>query len=223
LNLIITKLKPLDQIIDMVQPHEKIFIVGCTGCGAICQTCGELQVKNMAVLIGGIKEVVGTSVLEYPCDERVVKTELYEEVGEKHVDAFMVMACGAGIQTISEVFETACIPAVNTIGLGKTESMGRYFERCKACGDCILYETGGICPVTRCAKGLMNGPCGGQADGKCEVGGWKNDCAWVLIYERLKKLGRLDRFKEYRAAKDNKIKAGPTELIWRRGFEDDLQ
>lgn len=221
--MIITELKPLDQIINMVQPYKKIFVVGCTGCGTICHTCGDAQVKNMAGMIGGIRNVVGTIVLEYPCDARVVNTALYEEVGDDHVDAFLVMACGAGIQTISETFDTVCIPAVETIGLGKTEVVGRYIERCRACGDCILYDTAGICPMTRCAKGLMNGPCGGQADGKCEVGGWKNDCAWVLIYERLKKLGRLGQFKEFRDAKKHKLSVGPRELVWRREYEDDFK
>lgn len=218
--MIITRLKPLDQVIDTLQPHEKIFIVGCTGCSEICQTGGEAQVENMAWMIRGVKDVVGSTVLEYPCDARVVNTELYEEVGEKQVDAFLIMSCGAGIQVISETFDTVCIPAVDTIGLGETEVLGRYFERCRACGDCVLYDTGGICPVTRCAKGLLNGPCGGQADGKCEVGGWVKDCAWVLIYERLKKLGRLDKFRKYREPRDHELKAGPQELIWRREYED---
>lgn len=213
MSLIITELKPFDQIVNMIQPYDKIFIVGCGGCATICQTGGEDQVKEMAERIGKVKDIVGAVVVETPCDERLVNRDLNKHLKGKEIDAMLVMACGVGTQVLSKKYNITCIPALDTKFIGKVERIGRFFERCKACGDCILYDTGGICPVTRCAKGLLNGPCGGQADGKCEVGGWKNDCAWVLIYERLKKLGRLDKFKEYREARDHKLKAGPTELI----------
>jgi len=215
LGLIITELKPLDQIIDMIQPHEKIFIVGCGGCATICQTGGKDQVKDMAERVREVKDVVGTVVVEQPCDERLVKRDLNKHFKDKQPDAVLVMACGVGSQVLSETYNVICVPALDTKFIGKVERIGRFFERCKACGECILYDAGGICPITRCAKGLLNGPCGGQSNGKCEVGGWKNDCAWVLIYDRLKKLGQLDKFKKCREAKDHKLKAGPTELIWR--------
>ncbi len=197
----------------MLQPYGKVFIVGCGNCATVCQTGGEKQVEEMAKKIGEIKNIIGITVIENPCDERLAKKELSKEVIEKQPDALLVMACGVGVQTLTELFNIPCIPALDTEFLGKVERVGRFFERCRACGDCLLYETSGICPVTRCAKGLLNGPCGGQADGKCEVGGWQNDCAWVLIFEKLKKQGRLDQFMKFREPRDYKIKAGPGELV----------
>lgn len=211
--MIVTVSKPFDSIMKMLLPHDRVFIVGCADCATVCQTGGEEQTNEMAVKLGETKHVLGSIVIETPCDERLAKKWLRKEVREKKPDAFLVMACGVGVQTLSEVFGIPCIPALDTKFIGKVERIGRFFERCKACGDCVLHETGGICPVTRCAKGLLNGPCGGQADGKCEVGGWKNDCAWVLIYERLMELNRLEKFMEIREARDYGIKAGPGMVI----------
>jgi ferredoxin len=213
--LIITVSKPFEKILSMLEPFDGVFIVGCGDCATVCQTGGEKQVEDMARRVGKVKDVAGTAIVETTCDERLVKRDLSKIVRERQPEAFLVMACGVGVQTLSEAFDVTCIPALDTKFLGKVERIGRFFERCKACGDCVLYDTGGICPVTRCAKGLLNGPCGGQADGKCEVGGWQNDCAWALIYERLKKLGTLDRFKEFRQPRDHRLKAGPGELVWR--------
>ena len=118
-------------------------------------------------------------------------------------DAILSMACGAGVQLVAEVFEDKAVyPALNTKFIGVSEGQGRWSEFCSACGDCILAETGGICPLTRCSKGLLNGPCGGSVEGKCEVDPEKLDCAWQLIYDRLKRLGRLDVLEKIREPKD---------------------
>jgi hypothetical protein len=108
------------------------------------------------------------------------------------------MMCGAGVQDLVDYFGKIYVPALNTKFLGGTERIGKFYERCRACGDCVLYETGGICPVVRCPKGMMNGPCGGVYEGKCEVEGYKQDCAWVLIYNRLKELDMLDLYRSYK-------------------------
>jgi len=118
------------------------------------------------------------------------------------------------VQTLADVLAIPCLPALDTKFLGKVERIGRFYERCRACGDCVLHETGGICPVTLCAKGLLNGPCGGQADGKCEVGGGQTDCAWVQIYHRLAERQLMPQFLAFRAPRDHRLKAGPSELVW---------
>lgn len=213
--MIITVSKPVDELLTMLQPFNRVFIVGCGECATVCQTGGEEQVKRMANELSKLKEVVGVTVIESPCDERLVRRDLKNTVEMNDIDAFLVMSCGVGVQTVSEATGAICIPALNTKFMGKVEKIGRFYERCRACGECILYETGGICPITRCAKGLLNGPCGGQADGKCEVGKWQNDCAWVLIHQRLKEIGQLNRFKKFREPRDYQLKAGPGEVIWR--------
>lgn len=212
--MIITKQKPPEEIDRMVSAYAKIFVIGCGTCATGCQTGGEEQVRAMVRRLGS--RAIGSAVVESPCDVRINKRDLaaHGESIEK-ADAVICMACGAGTQTLAEHVDKAVIPALDTLFVGKTERIGRYFERCRACSDCMLLETGGICPIVRCSKGLMNGPCGGQVKGKCEVGDYKNDCAWVLIYNSLKKQGRLSAFKEYRKPKDRSTKARPQELATR--------
>ncbi len=129
-------------------------------------------------------------------------------------DAVLVMNCGAGVQTIADHTGKVVLPALETMFIGSTERIGRFFDRCRACQDCILDETGGVCPITRCPKSLMNGPCGGQVEGKCEVGEYKNDCAWILIWKNLTEQDRLDLFTKFRPPRDNSKKVLTTELIF---------
>jgi len=130
------------------------------------------------------------------------------------IDVILSMACGVGVQTLAEAFEEkSVIPAHDTMFIGMQDrELGKFRELCSACGDCMLSETGAICPITRCAKALLNGPCGGQAKGKCEVGGWSKDCAWVQIYDRLKQRDQLDLFLEFRMPRDHRISQPPREL-----------
>jgi hypothetical protein len=125
------------------------------------------------------------------------------------------MACGAGVQFVAEAYpEMPVFPAVNTTFIGVTEEQGVWTERCQACGNCILHLTGGICPVSRCSKSLMNGPCGGSSDGKCEVNK-EIVCGWQLIIERLKQLGELDKYEEYIPIKDwsSSRDGGPRKVV----------
>ncbi len=213
--MIITEAKPLEEVAEMLKGFKRVFVVGCGTCATTCQTGGEEQVKQMVEKLKEMgKEVVGWVVVETPCDVRVARRDL-RKTNYKEADVLLCLCCGAGVQTLCELTGKICVPGLNTKFIGETERIGRFYERCRACGDCILFYTGGICPVTRCAKGLMNGPCGGQADGKCEVGGWKKDCAWVLIYKRLKELGMLDVFMRERPPLKHSLKAGPQEVVWR--------
>ncbi len=209
--MIVTTAKPLEEITHMLEPYSNVMIVGCGTCATTVQTGGEKEVREMADKIRG-KWFVDTVVVEAPCDERIARKDWrkIERQGRgKNIDALLCLMCGAGVQTLAEIAEVPCIPGLNTHFLGKVERIGLYYERCRACGNCHLGETAGICPVTRCAKGLMNGPCGGVIDGKCEVGGYVRDCAWFLIWKRLKEFGRMDLFRKTRPPAQFGLQAYP--------------
>lgn len=213
--MIITEQKPLEEIRRMLRPFEKIFIIGCGTCGTVCQTAGEDQVREMAEKLKD-KVIMGTVVVESPCDARLLRRDTRKFKKEiEEADALLCLACGAGVQNIVDHIDKVVVPGLDTKFLGKIERIGMFYERCRACGECVLFETGGICPIVRCPKGMLNGPCGGMYDGKCEVGHYERDCAWVLIYDRLKNLGMMDLFQEYKAPRDNsKLQAQLREIVW---------
>ena len=207
--MILTTTKPLEEIQRYLEPYANVMVVGCGTCATKVQTGGEKQVMEMADRLRG-NWFVSTMIVEAPCDERLTRKDWRKIQRQgKNVDALLCLSCGAGVQTLAEVAELPCIPGLNTHFLGKVERLGLYYERCRACGNCYLGETGGICPVTRCAKNLMNGPCGGMLDGKCEVGGYVRDCAWYLIWERLRKFGRIDLFRKIRPPRQFGLEAYP--------------
>jgi len=217
--LIIVRQKPLEKIFEMTGNFKKLLIVGCDGCAAIVQAGGEKQAEILKTLLEMQRKLGGRdgskakaiSVLRQ-CDRQIALSSLSPLVED--YDALVSLACGVGVQTLADLFpDKTVIPANDTMFIGMHDTKeGKFYEMCRACGDCILFETGGICPITRCAKSLLNGPCGGQAGGKCEVGGWKNDCAWVLIYNRLKEKNKLDLFKKFRIPRDYRISEHPREL-----------
>ncbi len=211
--MIITKKKPDEEIEEMTKSFGKLFVVGCGTCSTSCQTGGEEQVAEMVEMLGD--KVVGSAMVEEPCDIRIDRKDLkkYRDV-VKEADAILVMACGVGVQTVGEYSGKIVLPASDTLFIGKTERIGKFYDMCKACGECILDETGGVCPITRCPKGLLNGPCGGQVEGKCEVGEYENDCAWILIWKNLTEQDRLDLFMTFRPPRDNSKKVLTAELIF---------
>lgn len=200
--MIIAERKPLKEIRDMLAGYKKILMVGCGTCVTICWAGGEkeVQILSSQLKLASSKQErelsISEAVVERQCEKEMVLEELRDKV--QGVEAILSMACGIGVQTVAELFEEKpTFPALNTTFLGQPEKEGLWTERCGACGDCMLCWTGGICPVVRCAKGLLNGPCGGtKRGGKCEIDKEK-DCAWVLIYNRLEKQGRLDLMKKY--------------------------
>lgn len=203
--MIITEQKSMEEIEEMLKPYEKLFIVGCGTCSTSCKTGGEEEVIEMAEKLKD--RVVGYAVVEDPCDLRLDRRDLKEYKDKiKEADAILVMACGAGVQTVADYTPKVVLPALNTLFIGQTERLGKFHDTCKACGECILDETGGICPITKCAKGLLNGPCGGTVDGKCEVGDYENNCAWIDIYERLKDQDRLELYTVFRPPRDHSKK-----------------
>ncbi|MDI9644250.1 MAG: methylenetetrahydrofolate reductase C-terminal domain-containing protein [Candidatus Verstraetearchaeota archaeon] len=199
--MIITRKKPFETIEESIKSFKKVFIVGCGTCSTVCQTGGEAQVKEVAEIIG--EKCAGYTVVESPCDARILRRDLMPKKAEvDSADAVLALCCGAGAQSAADFTGKIVVPGLDTLFIGKIERIGTFYERCRACTDCVLLDTGGICPYARCAKGLLNGPCGGQVDGKCEVGGYTRDCAWVLAYRALDRHGRLDVFMKYRPPRD---------------------
>lgn len=208
--LIITTSKTLEEIETYLLPYQNILIVGCSVCATLVQTGGEKEAAEMAEKLQG-KWFVDTEIFETACDERISRKDwrkIKRKLGDS-IDAVLCLTCGAGVQTLTELIDKPCFPGLNTHFLGKVERIGLYYERCRACGECQLGETMGICPVTRCAKGLMNGPCGGVIDGKCEVGNYVRDCAWFLIWEKLRKFGRMELFRKIRGPQQFGLMAYP--------------
>jgi len=204
--MIIAERKPMEEIKQLLAPYKKVLVAGCGTCVTVCWAGGEKEVAMLAsqLRLAGSAEGKGISVLEATVD-RQCEREMVAEIKDKvaQVDAVISLACGSGVQTMAEMFEDKpVLPGVNTTFIGMPETEGLWVEMCGACGDCFLDRTGGVCPVVRCAKGLLNGPCGGtRKGGKCEIDPDK-DCAWVLIYRRLEKQGRLDVMRKYQAPKN---------------------
>ena len=219
---IITTKKPFEEVLGALKNVNKIGLVSCGSCAAMCQTGGTEGAKEMAEKLEqeGF-EVVVTIVPEEVCDNRVMMKDFRTiEEDLNNIDAILTLSCGLGVASIIQVLSRKHpdIPVFisnNTEFMGMTERIGRFYMRCRGCGDCLLNETGGICPITTCAKSLMNGPCGGMVRGKCEVGNYENDCGWVLIFNRLKDLGRLDLFTKLRDPVNWSKSGHQREVVWR--------
>ena len=198
--MIITQKKPVEELLAMLEGVTKVAIVGCGNCAAACQTGGEPEVLAMKEFLEqNGKEVVGTVVPHECCHKLLVKKET-KALRDSGAEAIVGMSCGDGVQTVADNIALPIYPANNTMFLGQVERVGMFNEYCRMCGDCVLGTTGGICPITKCAKSLVNGPCGGQKNGKCEVNP-ENDCAWIKIYNRLVAIGQEDKLFMTRADK----------------------
>jgi len=206
--VIVTTQKPLDEILDFISPYSNIFIVGCDGCTQPPRGLREAKTLSQLLELGGKLRnksfVFKVSTVVKQCDSFLAASILKPQTDG--VKAILSLACGAGVQTMAEIFpELPVFPAQNTHFIGAEDREGGILEeRCAGCGDCLLALTGGICPVARCTKGLLNGACGGSKNGKCELNPEK-DCAWILIYEQLKKQGKLELLKEFRPPRDYQL------------------
>jgi len=203
--MIVAEKKPIEEIIGYVKDCKNILVLGCNECVTVCEAGGKKEVGVLAstlrmhFLNQGTEVKVDEITLERQCDHEYL--EEIRDVADQY-DAIVSLACGVGVQFMAEKYHSIPIyPGVNTCFLGATEQRGLWTERCQACGNCMLGITGGICPVSRCAKRLLNGPCGGSSKGKCEIN--KDlDCAWQLIIDRLKALDRLDDYEKICPIKD---------------------
>ncbi|MGA2159500.1 MAG: methylenetetrahydrofolate reductase C-terminal domain-containing protein [Dehalococcoidia bacterium] len=197
--MIVAERKTIPEIVDILKGHKNILVLGCGTCVTVCLAGGEREVSIMAsaLRIASRAQNLGFKVseltIERQCDNIFI--EQAAEAIEK-ADAVLSMGCGAGVQAIAERFAKKPVYAgLNTKFLGILEERGTWTEKCAQCGECVLADYGGICPVTRCAKHLLNGPCGGSREDRCEVNP-DRACAWQLIYKRLKDIGQLDRLEK---------------------------
>jgi hypothetical protein len=218
--MIISEQKPLPEILQTLVGEQNIFLVGCKGCAEACHSGGEAQVMEMkGKLEAEGKRIAGSTVVDFLCDKALVKFRLKAHEEEINAaDALLVMTCGLGVQATAAVVDKVTHPACNTINAGGSRGEWRGEERCLECGDCVMEYTGGICPLTACTKSLINGPCGGAKNGKCEFESETRDCGWQLIYERLKKLNHLDKMRTVLSAKDwSKMRPPPnlrSTIMW---------
>lgn len=184
--MIVSKQKPFTEILATLEPVSRIFLIGCAKCATVCKSGGEEQLWQMQEdLTAAGKEVTGSLVIDEACHMLRVQRDLRsKEEQVKNAEALLVLACGAGVQSVSTASDRLTVAGLDTLFLGNIRRFGQFEQRCSLCGHCILNETGGICPVTICPKGLLNGPCGGMDKGKCEVNP-EAECAWCQIYQRL--------------------------------------
>jgi len=207
--MIVGNPKPLDEVEAAVQDHKKILVLGCRGCVTVCSVGGEKEVEVLAaqLRLAGQAHNQGREVSELTI-ERQCDFEYIEPIRDQIEDADLVvsLACGAGVQHVAKLAAelgkpVQVVPGINTTFIGAATEPGTWAERCLGCGTCVLEITGGVCPIARCSKSLLNGPCGGSAGGKCEIDPGV-DCAWQLIYDRLNTLGKLENIRKVLPPRD---------------------
>ena len=216
--MIIAEQKPLSELKTLLGSAQNVLVVGCGTCVTVCFAGGSREAAIVAAslrmssrLDGGPMEVRDVTV------QRQCEWEYLDEIAEevKDVDVVLSLGCGIGVQALVEHFPNAwVVPGLNTTFLGLPTEQGVWAERCAACGDCILGLTGGICPIARCSKSLLNGPCGGSENGHCEIDP-DVPCAWQLIYDRLKSMGKLEVLMELQAPKNWRTSrdGGPRKIV----------
>jgi ferredoxin len=216
--MIVGEQKPIAEILDILIPYEKVLVLGCGTCVKTCFAGGEdeVAVLSSALRLANKKENRSVDIqeltVERQCEDEFIQ-EAARAIGQN--EAVLSLACGAGVQALARRFgRTPILPGVNTTFIGVLEKQGLFTEECSGCGNCKLALFGAVCPVTRCAKKLLNGPCGGSQQGKCEVNP-ETDCAWQLIIERLQRLGQLDNLRVYIPPKDwsPSLSGGPRKLV----------
>jgi len=205
----ITRQKSLEEIEQQLEGMERVYIIGCGTCATMTKTGGREEVLDMKERLQGLgKMLTGWTVIPTACDE-MTEVSLKENNGAiQSADCLLVMSCALGVQRVGSYIGKPVIPALDTLFLGVEDGPGYFHEVCDQCGHCVLGYTAGICPITACHKGLLNGPCGGTNNGKCEIDE-ELDCGWTLIYQRLKEQDRLDLMKKYQPPKNSQVTPRP--------------
>jgi hypothetical protein len=205
----ITRQKSLEEIEPQLEGLERVYIIGCGTCATMTKTGGRDELLDMKERLQGLgKMVTGWTVIPTACDE-MTEASLKENGGAiQGADCLLVMSCALGVQRVGSYNSKPVIPALDTLFMGVEDGPGYFHEVCDQCGHCVLGYTAGICPITACHKGLLNGPCGGTDNGKCEIDK-ERDCAWTLIYQRLKEQGRLDLMRKYQPLKNSQVITRP--------------
>jgi ferredoxin len=216
--MITAERKPIDEIRAMIAPYKRVLVLGCGSCVAECAAGGEKETGMLASTLRMATKMEGKEVIiqEKTLDRQCVKdfVILLDDVIDQY-DAVLSLGCGAGVQAVAEMFsEIPVLPALNTEFLGETRDQGVWVENCLGCGDCMLHFFGGVCPLARCSKQLLNGPCGGSREGKCEISP-EVPCAWQAIIDRLDRFGSLDRLEQIYPPKDwsRKQGGGPRKIM----------
>lgn len=195
--------KPIEEVKELLTGYPRVFLLGCGGCPVGCESGGAKRLEELKTDLTKLGyKVSGTQIIDFLCNKALVGSQLrYQVPALKNSDAVLVVSCGVGVQATAVMIDLPALPANNTVNSQGMQGLWPSVERCDGCGDCVLHLTGGICPITRCAKSLLNGQCGGTHNGKCEVE-TNRDCAWHLIYEKLKSLGKLDNLKKMPKLRD---------------------
>lgn len=216
--MIVGEQKPFAQIKGIVAPYSRLLILGCGTCVKTCFAGGEDEVATLASALrlafkkDGRKIKVEELTVERQCEDEFIQQAAPQIA---RTDAVLSLACGAGVQMIASRFaQTPVLPGVNTTFIGILEKRGLFIEKCVGCGNCVLDAFAGVCPISRCAKKLLNGPCGGSQQGKCEVNP-DTDCAWQIIIDRFKAFGQMDRLTTYVPPRDwrTSYAGGPRKLV----------
>jgi len=205
----ITKQKPLEEIEQELDGLDGVYIIGCGTCATMTKTGGREEVLDMKERLQGLGKIVtGWTVLPTACDEMTGASMADNSAAIGNASCILVMSCAIGVQRVASYVKKPVIPAVDTLFIALEDSPGDFHEVCVQCGHCVLGYTAGICPMTACHKHLLNGPCGGTNNGKCEIDS-DRDCAWTLIYNRLKEQDRLDLMRKYQSLKDAHVVPRP--------------
>ncbi len=203
--MIVVRPKPVDEVRDMVAKHERVLLVGCNTCAAVALAGGETEVETLVEVLRLAMDRIGANVeFSGSVVPRQCEPEFADQVDSEGYDAILSLGCGAGVAFLASTEDKPVYPALDTLFIGAAKGIGSWSAECSACGECILGETAGICSITSCAKGILNGPCGGVKDGRCELD--DRDCAWVLIYDRLEKQGHVEDFAKIEEPKDFSVK-----------------
>jgi ferredoxin len=214
--MIITEKKPFLELLNSLKDFKKIFIIGCGECSTTCKTGGEKEVLELKEKLEAEgKEILGYAVPKAPCISAQIKQEFAKSIKSlKEAEVILVLSCGLGVQSVKDNnrFGQKVIPGCNSLFIGVVDKEGNFLEKCSLCGDCLLDLTEGICPLTLCPKGILNGPCGGMDKGKCEVDKEK-DCAWVLIYKEMERRNKIYNFSKIQPPRDFSKKTQPKKLI----------
>lgn len=210
--MIVFEQKPFEEILGYLVDDKRVFLLRCKGCAKANQAGGKTDLTEMKTKLEekGIG-IIGSGIRGLLCTKA---KSVIEELSAKleNASSILVVACGLGIQSVAETTDKVVHPACNSIPDKESMRRGKREDRCRTCGDCVLEFTGGICPLTACSKGLLNGPCGGTSNRKCEVSK-EIDCGWMLIYERMNKMGRLEVLKAFMEPKDYRKMQGPRRLM----------